>query len=406
MDNEKIKHLQGVSEKVRAVMERENIDALVVTQCDNFYYLTGFASFFMYTFRHTGAAVAVLFRDPNTPSLIIMNEFEAAGVTFDMPNVELKTFPVWVDVDDPFNPEQSNKRRERPIDPPVKAVFNLLKAALCDAGVLDKKIAIELNAMSHGGKTVLDSVAPELQLVDSTPIFNETRVIKSPWEIAYLRKSAEITEYGMTESSKLIRHGCTSSELTAAYKAAIMQHPETNLSRFHLISIGENFAPKLIAETTGAQYSDLIKLDCGVDVAGYGADIARTMVLGQATPLAQRIYDSLRLGHEHMLSMVAPGIALKDVFDSTMNVIRKSGLKQYNRGHLGHGDGVFLGLEEAPFVSSQATEVFKPGMVMSLETPYYGHGVGAIMIEDMILVTETGIEFLSKLPRELVSIPL
>ncbi|WP_145590773.1 M24 family metallopeptidase, partial [Yersinia aleksiciae] len=308
--------------------------------------------------------------DATIPSQIIMNEFEAASTHFDMPNMELKTFPVWVDVDDPRNPLNHQKKRERPIGPPIETVFGLVKAALENAGVMNKKIAIELNAMSNGGKSVLDKVAPGLNLVDSTPLFNEIRMIKSPWEIEHLRKSAEITEYGIACAAKKIRVGCTAAELTAAFKAAVMTFPETNFSRFNLIAVGDNFSPKMIADETPAKIGDLIKFDCGVDVAGYGADLARTFVLGEPDPLTQQIYDTIRIGHEHMLSMVAPGVKLKDVFDSTMDVIKKSGLPHYNRGHLGHGDGVFLGLEEAPFVSTVATETFRPGMVLSLETPY------------------------------------
>ncbi|WP_145579548.1 M24 family metallopeptidase [Yersinia vastinensis] len=402
MNKEKIAHLDAVSRKARAVMEREGLNALVVTVCDNFYYLTGFASFFMYTFRHTGAAVAIMFRDANIPSQIIMNEFEAASAHFDMPNMELKTFPVWVDVDDPRNPLNYQRKSERPIGPPIEAVFNLVKSALDNAGVLNKKIAIELHAMSNGGKGVLDKVAPGLKLVDSTPLFNEIRMIKSSWEINHLRKSAEITEYGIASAVKHIRVGCTASELTAAFKAAVMSDPATNFSRFNLISVGDNFSPKMFADEIPAKRGDLIKFDCGVDVAGYGADLARTFVLGKPDQLTQQIYDTIRTGHEHMLSMVAPGVKLKDVFDSTMDFIKKSGMPHYNRGHLGHGDGVFLGLEEAPFVSTVATETFRPGMVLSLETPYYGIGVGSIMLEDMILITESGFEFLSKLDRDLL----
>ncbi|MGM7921048.1 M24 family metallopeptidase [Yersinia enterocolitica] len=401
MNKEKIAHLNVVSRKARTVMEREGLDALVVTVCDNFYYLTGFASFFMYTFRHTGAAVAIMFRDESIPSQIIMNEFEAASTHFDMPNMALKTFPVWVDVDDPRNPLNHQKKRERPIGPPIEAVFGLVKDALESAGVLDKTIAIELQAMSNGGKSVLDKVAPGLKLVDSTVLFNEIRMIKSPWEIQHLRKSAEITEFGIASAAKHIRVGCTATELTAAFKAAVMTFPETNFSRFNLISVGDNFSPKMFPDETPAKPGDLIKFDCGVDVAGYGADLARTFVLGEPDELTQQIYNTIRIGHEHMLSMVAPGVKLKDVFDSTMDVIKKSGLPHYNRGHLGHGDGVFLGLEEAPFVSSLATETFQPGMVLSLETPYYGIGIGSIMLEDMILITNDGGEFLSKLDRDL-----
>ncbi|CNH76128.1 M24 family metallopeptidase [Yersinia pekkanenii] len=402
MNKEKIEHLDEVSRQARTVMEREGLDALVVTVCDNFYYLTGFASFFMYTFRHTGAAVVIMFRDAAIPSQIIMNEFEAASTHFDMPNMELKTFPVWVDVDDPRNPLNRQTKRDRPIGPPIEAVFGLVKTALDNAGVLDKTIAIELHAMSNGGKNVLDKVAPGLKLVDSTPLFNEIRMIKSRWEIEHLRKSAEITEYGIASAAKNIRIGCTSAELTAAFKAAVMTFPETNFSRFNLISVGDNFSPKMLADETPAKFGDLIKFDCGVDVAGYGADLARTFVLGAPDKLTQQIYDTIRIGHEHMLSMVAPGVKLKDVFDSTMDIIKKSGLPHYNRGHLGHGDGVFLGLEEAPFVSTLATETFRPGMVLSLETPYYGIGIGAIMLEDMILITDNGFEFLSKLNRDLL----
>ncbi|MHA3757344.1 M24 family metallopeptidase [Yersinia enterocolitica] len=401
MNKEKIAHLNVVSRKARTVMEREGLDALVVTVCDNFYYLTGFASFFMYTFRHTGAAVAIMFRDESIPSQIIMNEFEAASTHFDMPNMALKTFPVWVDVGDPRNPLNHQKKRERPIGPPIEAVFGLVKDALESAGVLDKTIAIELQAMSNGGKSVLDKVAPGLKLVDSTALFNEIRMIKSPWEIQHLRKSAEITEFGIASAAKHIRVGCTATELTAAFKAAVMTFPETNFSRFNLISVGDNFSPKMFPDETPAKPGDLIKFDCGVDVAGYGADLARTFVLGEPDELTQQIYNTIRIGHEHMLSMVAPGVKLKDVFDSTMDVIKKSGLPHYNRGHLGHGDGVFLGLEEAPFVSTLATETFRPGMVLSLETPYYGIGMGSIMLEDMILITNDGYEFLSKLDRDL-----
>ncbi len=84
----------------------------------------------------------------------------------------------------------------------MEAVFSLVKNALEDAGVLDKTIAIELQAMSNGGKGVLDKVAPGLKLVDSTALFNEIRMIKSPWEIEHLRKSAEITEYGIASAAK------------------------------------------------------------------------------------------------------------------------------------------------------------------------------------------------------------
>lgn len=60
----KKQHLENVTKKARQIMERDDIEVLIATVADNFYHLTGFASFFMYTFRQTGTAIAVIFRDP------------------------------------------------------------------------------------------------------------------------------------------------------------------------------------------------------------------------------------------------------------------------------------------------------------------------------------------------------
>ncbi len=400
----KQQHLENVTTKAREIMERDGIEALIATVGDNFYHLTGFASFFMYTFRQTGSAIAVIFRDPSVKSLVIMNEFEAASLQLEMPNAQIKTFPIWVDVDDPYNLSNGKVLKERPINSPIETIFTLLKDALSEAGVYGKPVAIELGQITHTGKVWLDRIIPGLNLVDSSPLFNQLRMIKSEWEIQHLRKSAQITEAGIQAASKLIKVGCTSAQLTAAFKATVMQYSETNYSRFHLISVGSDFSPKMLPDNVPAKEGDLIKFDCGVDVAGYGADIARTFVVGQPNEKISEIYQTILKGHQYMLSRVAPGVLLSDVFNETMALIRCSGLPHYNRGHLGHGDGVFVGLEEAPFVSAATTEVFRAGMVMSLETPYYGIGVGGIMIEDMVLITETGVEILSHLPRELVSI--
>lgn len=400
----KQQHLESVTYKAREIMNRDGIEALIATVGDNFYHLTGFASFFMYTFRQTGSAIAVIFRDPAIKSLVIMNEFEASSLQLQMPNAHIKTFPIWVDVDDPFNPDNGKVVKARPINSPIETVFTLLKDALTDAGVYGKPVAIELGQITHTGKIWLDKIIPSLNLVDSSPLFNELRMIKSEWEINHLRKSAQITEAGIEAASKLIKVGCTSAQLTAAFKAKVMEYPDTNYSRFHLISVGSDFSPKLLPDDMPAKEGDLVKFDCGVDVAGYGADIARTFVVGKPNEKVSQIYQTILKGHQYMLNRIAPGVLLSDVFNETMALIRCSGLPHYNRGHLGHGDGVFVGLEEAPFVSAATTEVFSAGMVMSLETPYYGIGVGGIMIEDMLLITENGVEMLSHLPRELVSL--
>ncbi len=76
----------------------------------------------------------------------------------------------------------------------------------------------------------------------------------------------------------------------------------------------------------------------------------------------------------------------------------------YQRGHFGHSVGASVGSEEWPFISAGSDIVIEPGMVLAFETPFYGNGVGALMIEDQMLVTETGVEVMNTLPRALVRI--
>ncbi|MFC0180678.1 M24 family metallopeptidase [Thorsellia kenyensis] len=394
-------HLIQITDKARQLMNERNIDALILSTPENFYHLTGHQSFFLYTFKYTGAAVAILFRDEKIPSLVLMNEFEAQGVSLEMPNYILKTFPIWVDIDTPFMPQNTNKRR--PILPPTEQVLAVIKEYLIAHDKLNKNIAIEFPQISLQTKVLLDKIFGNVNWHDSNQLIDELRTIKTDYEIEHLRKSAFITERGIEAAINSIEAGCSAYELTHAYQKEIANYKETSHSRFHLISIGELFSPQKIPSKQTIKEGDLIKLDCGVDVEGYGADIARTVSFKKPTKKAEEIFDIILAGHEHMLSLVKPFESMEYVFNSTIKKIQQMGLPNYQRGHLGHSNGLSLGLEEPPFVKNHTNSIFLPGMVLSLETPYYGIGVGSIMIEDMLLITKTGYELFSQLPRSLIN---
>ena len=67
------------------------------------------------------------------------------------------------------------------------------------------------------------------------------------------------------------------------------------------------------------------------------------------------------------------------------------GFETYARGHFGHGVGASIWSEEWPFISADSDAVLEPGMVMAFETPWYIDGLGGFIIEDQVLITETGV---------------
>ena len=71
-------------------------------------------------------------------------------------------------------------------------------------------------------------------------------------------------------------------------------------------------------------------------------------------------------------------------------------------GHFGHGVGASIWSEEWPFISADSDTVLEPGMVMAFETPWYVDGLGGMIIEDQVLITETGAEIMAPLPHDLV----
>lgn len=101
------------------------------------------------------------------------------------------------------------------------------------------------------------------------------------------------------------------------------------------------------------------------------------------------------------LGMFRPGVMLRDIHAATLASIQRYGLKSYSRGHFGHSVGAAVGIEEWPFISADSEIVLEPGMVMAFETPFYANGLGALMIEDQLLITESGCEVMNTLPRGL-----
>jgi Xaa-Pro aminopeptidase len=397
-------HLKEVAARARLIMERDNVDAIVASSCENFYYLSGFPSMFMYTFRMNEIALAVMFRDPSRNTVIIMNEFEAAGIPEDLPQCEIRTFPTWIDIDDPLELKGTKLQSQRPVFQQAKDVFGILHQVLDEYGISGGRAAVELSSMRYLAGAALLQSNPSMEWMEAASIFTELRVVKTSWEVEQLRKSCAYAEYGIAEAVRGIGVGITAASAVDIFKTALLKNNEGFTARFNMISIGANFAPAHIFDTYQGVAGDLIKFDVGVDVAGYGSDIARTFVLGSPSDKVKRVYGALRAGHDRLLQMVEPEMPMSTIFNEVMSLIRRSGLDNYNRGHLGHSIGLSLATEEAPFVSSLESTVLSPGMLICLETPYYGYGVGSIMIEDMVLVTENGCEPLNKLSKDLISL--
>jgi Xaa-Pro aminopeptidase len=125
--------------------------------------------------------------------------------------------------------------------------------------------------------------------------------------------------------------------------------------------------------------------------------------VGQPSPDAARLHAAVREAQSAAIEAVRPGRATTDVDAAARQVLVAHGLGEA----FGHGTGHGLGLDvhEEPRVSKPRSDVqpvrLEAGMVFTIEPGAYLPGFGGVRIEDDILVTETGCEILTSVPRDL-----
>ena len=135
---------------------------------------------------------------------------------------------------------------------------------------------------------------------------------------------------------------------------------------------------------------DIIRFDVGGRYKHYRADIARNGVLGEPTKKLAQYHRAICVGLDRAIEMIRPGVRADDVFEASVETVRREGIPHYRRSHVGHGIG--LDGYDVPNIAPCNSEVFEEGMVICVETPYYEMGFGGLQVEDTLVVTKDGVE--------------
>jgi len=134
---------------------------------------------------------------------------------------------------------------------------------------------------------------------------------------------------------------------------------------------------------------DVVRLDIAPVYQGYGTDVARTFFVSPGVPEElEKLYTVLAKAQEEVIKNISPGVHANKLFHMGQEYVRSHGYPQYTRTMIGHGTGIET--EEEPFISPNSNVVLQPGMVLSIELPYYIKGVAGLNVEDVVLVTTNG----------------
>ncbi|MGV1903536.1 M24 family metallopeptidase [Agrobacterium sp. 22-3674b3] len=397
--------------RAQQLMGEAGMDALVLFQPEAFRYAVGAQAGVATMWGRAGSAIALVPADAASRLAAVVSDHAAPLVEKAAPDVDLRRHRIWIDMVDMSGVEnvsqvdgayrRNNSGGQRPETFDRAACFVLLADLLQERGLSAARIGADLEFMPATDFSALREATPAVNWVDGSTVLKRLRAVKSVREIELLRRAAAAAEAGLVEMAAAVRPGVALSQLSNSWKAGAQSHAlKSGFSlsgHWDYISVGPALSDMTAVVAPGA----LIKADVGTLVDGYSSDGARTFSWGPVSPLAANIFKALEAAFASGLEAIRPGNTFGAVHAAMLASMRKDGFSEYYRGHFGHSVGGGVGIEEWPFFSHDNEEVILPGMVVALEAPFYGEGLGALMIEDQFLVTTAGAECVNSLPRTL-----
>jgi Xaa-Pro aminopeptidase len=262
-----------------------------------------------------------------------------------------------------------------------------------------ERIGLEANQITLSDAAKLESIANVTWVSLERPV-EPLRQIKSANEIKAIRAAAAITDQAMALVPQLVHPGINERELAWKLEKTMRENGSDALAFPLIVAFGPNSAlPHHQPGDRKLRFGEIVLVDMGAEFNGYKSDLTRTFFVGDEVD-AQflNIYSLVQSALRNASNNIQPGISSKDAYGLAMDVISDGDHREHFIHGLGHGVG--LDIHEEPFLSARPPAVrIDADMVITIEPGIYLPGWGGVRIEDLVLVTETGAEAISKCPK-------
>jgi Xaa-Pro aminopeptidase len=243
-----------------------------------------------------------------------------------------------------------------------------------------------------------------IPLVSEENLAESLRIRKEPPEIAAIRKALAIAEDVFMAFVPTLTPGMHEKEVAWEMEKRMREAGADALSFSTIVASGPNSAlPHAIPGLRKLSAGEPILFDWGVRVDGYCSDISRMAHIGKPDEIYKKVYQTVLDAQRFATEAVKPGASSKAVDAVARTHIENKGYK----GKFGHGlgHGVGMAIHEAPRLSPLKDTQLETGMVFTIEPGIYIAGWGGIRLENMAVVTETGVEVLNQTtPAEMIII--
>jgi Xaa-Pro aminopeptidase len=252
----------------------------------------------------------------------------------------------------------------------------------------------------------LKAMLGEALVAEPSNLVHHLKLVKSPRELAYIRRSAEIAGEAMKALVATIAEGRTELELAAAaYHHVLRSGSGLPASTMNLMT-GERSCFTLGAPTTRKlKRGDPGLVELGAAVKRYTSTLGRQWSLGAPSARLKELHGIMLEASDACMAEMRDGVKAIVPHEASKRVIAEAGLDRYRQHTTGYGmaPGFPPSWGEPLNMFGGSTDVLRAGMVVSVEPAVFIHEerIGVRLI-DNVLITDGAPELLSRTPRDLI----
>jgi Xaa-Pro aminopeptidase len=377
---------KGRIESARKVMKDMGLDALVVTAFDNVRWVTNERPFFVLGWEPNSMAVLGLEGDP---VLLHAGKFVAPSKDWLNDGAALKKEFGW-----------SHYSIYKPsLIGDVYAGW--LKDALMKLGITGGTIGID-NAPWQWA-TAFQSELPNFRIVSADKAIMFARAVKNSEEQKLIRESGRVVADGILAGLKACKAGVREYDIYKSFMGAMYAEGSEGDAFFPFLVSGRGTVGELYPGNRVVKTGDPVIMDFGPIMGGYTGDCMRTAFIGTAPRNYKVLYTAVHEAVQAAIKTVAPGKKASDIDAKVREIFRRRGVIEH-RFDSGHGVG--LNCCELPILMKREEPVYdnrrdldltlQPGMVFSIEPRVWMKGTLGCGLEQIIMVTDSGAEVITK----------
>lgn len=360
---------------VLSELQSFDVDAACVTARINIEYLTGHDA------RGADMASFVVIVAPGRPRTLIARGMERVSIARESIPLDIVTFfsgsedaiPAWVDT-------------------------------LTRLGLAQARLGLELDNWGLTPKDVerLTAALPGLRIVDTTNLVIDVADVKSPEELGVMRRAMRSTEAGFNAFYAGLQEGVTELALERDVLRAMADAGDVPVPAETNTLFGVRSAlPHGVAVANPLRRNDVATLESSAYRFGYTAALGRTAILGR-NDRAAALHDAADQAVAAGIDMLRPGVTAGEVDDAVRSVVERAGYGAGYRHRAGYALGLRWNQRSSVSLRPGSTRLIKRDMALHVVVFVYAEDDSfGVVTSDTVIVTQTGCEIMSSLPRTL-----